>query len=207
MGRGKKRWPKRAFPKRFASDYINTGSGVDVSKSRAYDIYKNHERTKSLGNLVQVRTTEGKNIPRSERYLFKEEGRIVEIQEPIPKTKHLSIEFKDPVTGKIISVPTPRRLSLDRKFEERAAGLKEFWTETTTKGPDRMAGFTTWNYFIVQDTYELRLYFSQERFIFVRMLPTFCQFSIVYKGKELALSKHRRGRIFWAGARQFPKEG
>ena len=43
-----KRRSKRLFPRKMSSDFINTYKGVDKTKVAAFDVFKNHERTKSL---------------------------------------------------------------------------------------------------------------------------------------------------------------
>lgn len=99
----------------------------------------------------------------------------------VPKTKHLSAY--EPTTKAYI--PSPRRMALEAKLNERKSEEDKFKL-----------------YFVVErrgTEGELRCYFHQGVYKFVEIDGMKRRESNPYKGKDLAMSKYRRGRIFWAG--------
>lgn len=182
MAKNKRRLHK-SLSKRFASDFINTSQGIDQNKVEAYDIFKNRQRVQS------TRGSRGNTTPISDNTWMQE----------VPKTKHLSIRVN---TGSgDVYVPTPRRLTLERKLEEKILddGKKEYWAS------DRQAGFNHELHFVVERNWnmvqgELRLYFHHNIYTFVQVdsLGNRLRYSNPYKGKDLAMTKYRRGKIFWA---------
>jgi len=100
----------------------------------------------------------------------------------IPKTKHLSAY--EPTSKTYI--PTPRRLTLERKFEEiLAQEQRAFWDSTIRFKLSAL----------------LYCYVFKGQFGFVEFdeQGNRVRYSNLYKNKELAMSKYRRGKIFWAG--------
>jgi len=101
---------------------------------------------------------------------------------PIPKTKHLSAY--EPTSKAYI--PSPRRLSLERKLEEIVANEKQrFW--------DSNIRFKMGEY--------IYCYVFKGQFGFVEFdeQGNKVRYSNLYKDRALALSKYRRGKIYWAG--------
>jgi hypothetical protein len=119
----------------------------------------------------------------------------------VPRTRHLSAY--EPTTKTYI--PSARRLTLERKLEEKviADGLANGWKN------NRQASFDHKLHFVVRrnEQGELRCYYHRDIYEFVEVNPdgVKLRYSNPYKGKELALSKFRRGRIFWAGDFTVPK--
>lgn len=195
------------LPKRFASDFINTSRGVDKSLTEAYDIYNNHQR---------VLSTTG----RKDQMMPVKDNTFLQ---PIPKTKSLSVRATDvndnPVfdkDGRAVFIPTPKRIAKEGAKTEYVLGLKEFWSHTieikegvvqTRVREGRISGFCDWNYYHIKEhsreNDKLLLYFSMERWIFVRLFPDCFWFSNTYKSKEEAMNRCNRGVIFWAGERKY----
>lgn len=97
----------------------------------------------------------------------------------VPRTKHLSAY--EPTTKAYI--PSPRRLALESKLNEIVKS--------------DMSDFTKWLSFMVEP--QLRCHFHKGVYVFVELDVQGNQrrYSNPYKGKDLAMTKYRRGRIFW----------
>lgn len=178
---------KRLFPNHMAASYVRTYKAIDTVKTQAYEIFQNHNRVCSTKGRKDQKEPIANNT----------------FMQEIPRTKHLSTY--DPLTKTFI--PTPRRLSLERKMEEK---IKEQSSVEFFCGSDRLSGFTSWNYFVVEGKGkpgELRLYFSRNRWKFVCVFLDSFRYSNEYSSKEEALIKHRCSRIFWAGEKKFPPGG
>jgi hypothetical protein len=118
----------------------------------------------------------------------------------VPETKHISAY--DPELN--VYIPSPRRIALETKLHSSIVSDQsqtfvqhlEHWTGTL-----RMSGYVTWNFFRIG---ELRLYFSRNRWVFVKVCDTFLFYSKTYASKTEALSVHKRGKIFWADKYVYP---
>jgi hypothetical protein len=213
-----KRRSKRLFPKRMASDFINTHRGVDTSKVINHDIFQNRARTRSLGNINPVIVSDRQQKVTSYRKdeelnaLVKQEDviwrkhRVRYDPKPIPKTLHLSTEHYDD-TGHRAYAPSPKLIAIhdmikEREIQECLLG-HEFFV-----GSSRFQGFTVWNYRILQrGNPEVRFYFNGNK---ARVVKVFDEeisadsytarivWSNAYTMSE-AESKYSRGKIFWAG--------
>lgn len=103
----------------------------------------------------------------------------------VPRTKHLSAY--EPTTKAYI--PSPRRLALESKLNEIVKS--------------DMSDFRRWLSFMVEPN--LRCHFHRDVYVFVELDDKGNQrrHSNPYKGKDLAMAKYRRGKIFWT----YPGEG
>jgi len=205
--RGKRAMARGKLPKRFSSQRVRTRSNVDQSKVVSHTIFQNHQRTESFGRLVPKRVHDslgpytGKNADGT-KYRY----RITYIQEPVPETKRNGYLARVKEGGDFVHVPNPRGLAQDeRAKEKREENNKEFWTEKGSKGPDRMSGFTTWNWFCLkrETNEEWRMYFNQNRWIVCKLLPEYFRYSVVYPSKAEAMKKYNKGRVFFAGVKKY----
>lgn len=104
----------------------------------------------------------------------------------VPRTKHLSAY--EPTTKAYI--PSPRRLALESKLQEIVAN-------------DR-SDFAKWLSFMMPNSKfynDLRCHFHKDVYVFVELNDHGDErrYSNPYNGKDLAMAKYRRGKIFWAG--------
>lgn len=182
-----KRKSKRLFPKRFASDFINTYKGADQSKIEAFDIFKNRQRVSSTvgpssNALPKLNNSWTRNIP---------------------ETKHLSTRHIDE-TGKEHYIPTPRLLALHSKLQERLTqdGV-EFW-----QGSLRYQGFEYGYHRIVlrTDTYDVLHYMCGNKGVIIKHFKE--ENRIIYSrvyGRQEALDKFEKGKVYWAGEKSVTK--
>lgn len=79
MSRRRRRKPKRAFPKRYASDFINV-YGVDHAKIAVYDIYRNRDRLKTFDQPLPVTSLADKKHASEDGKYWKDGSRhLVEV--------------------------------------------------------------------------------------------------------------------------------
>ena len=129
-----------------------------------------------MNNRVRTRSTRG----RRDQMVSVENNTWVQ---EIPRTKHLS--SYEPTTKTYI--PSPRRLALKTKLDEMVAVDRPFWEVGLffVVGPNKFYG-------------SLRCYFHKNVYVFVDTENKIR--SNPYEGKDFALQRHRRGKIFWAEA-------
>ena len=170
-----------------AASYVKTYKAIDPVKTQAYEIFQNHNRVCSTKGRKDQKEPIANNT----------------FMQEIPRTKHLSIYDEKTKTF----IPTPRRLTLERKVEER---IKEESCNEFFIGGDRLSGFTSWNYFVVErqgEPGELRLYFSRNQWKFVCVFQEYFRYSKEYLSKNEALLRYRCNKVFWAGEKKFPEGG
>lgn len=191
--------------KKFAAERVKTHGRIDKGKQLEYEIFQNHERTRSMSTLVRYTLTYRKEraktlkagMTNTEYYKPYDSTHV----ERVPKTKNLSVRYIDE-TGKKHFIPSPRRLTLDKRATEKELenSAYEFWASG-----QRGQGFTTWNYRVLEHRGrpgELRLYFSAERYRFIMMFDGLIHFSNEYDRFEAYRRVRKEKEIFWAGEKK-----
>lgn len=190
--------------KKFAAERIKTHGRIDKGKQLEYEIFQNHERTRSFTNVrytLAYRKERAKTLKAG--MVNTEYYKPVDVseQEQIPKTKNLSTRYIDE-TGKKHFIPSPRRITLDKRATEKEleTSAHEFWVSG-----QRGQGFTTWNFRVLEGKGkpgELRLYFSAERYIFIMMALPHVWYSNYYTKFDAYQCVEKKRNVFWAGKRK-----
>jgi hypothetical protein len=172
-----KRKAKRLFPRKMASDFINTSQGIDQAKAGAFEIFQNRQRTRSMSEM------------KSEIV----DGKVIHIENKVPET----LGYREEFLNELILTPRQQAVHSSRIAREGP----EIDLHDVSFG-DRMLKVSTWNRFKVVD--KLWLYFCRQQWVFVKETEALGRvfYSCVYKSKAEALLDHKRGRIFWAGEKQ-----
>lgn len=190
--------------KKFAAERVKTHSRIDKGKQLEYEIFQNHERTRSFANVrytLAYRKERAKTLKAGMTNTEYYKPVDVSVPEEVPRTKNLSTRYIDE-TGKKHFIPSPRRITLKQRADEKELenSVHEFWVSG-----QRHQGFTTWNHRVLEDKGmpgELRLYFSAERYRFVMVFDGLIHYSNEMNHYEAYRRVRKEKQIFWAGKKK-----
>lgn len=170
---------KRLFPRRMASDYINTNRGIDTNKTQSYDF---------LNNRSRVRSTKGR---RGETEPVLGNTFTKEVPETVSKQQF----FDEDVNA---WRPTPRRAAMIKAINQTKKGELLLAIYAVWAG-QRHHGIVEFQHKYIREweDYKLILYFAGEEFIFVQETKDKRWISRTYASYLEAMRMYNTKRIVW----------
>lgn len=176
MGKRKRSRLKRAFPKKYASDYVNVQKGINRDVIAAY-----HNRVMSVsGPNHNVEPMQGntfmKEIPKTkgvQRSHFIDDG-----------IDTVSNEFNRERFGIKTEAKVPPRVIVEK--------LLRTWRSERLQGVDE---FTTYNKIFEHGDWVIKLFFKGTRYVWVEERYGIARTSIVYSSKARALAAYKDNDI------------
>lgn len=179
----RKRRPKRIFPRKFTSDYINVTRGWDVNKTIVYDCFSKRAtiKTKETNPLFETEEFEicGKKYIERRTIAKGKNGAQITYLGEVPDTVGIVGKKQD-------TASVPRSAAMKRHHE--------VWQS------DKHQGFDTFEHFILLYDYnniKLKLFISGARYLIVKEFATVHLRSYVYSTKQDALTAIHDETITW----------
>lgn len=181
----KRKRHKRLFPRRYASDFINTYQGIDQSKVAAYDLLNNRQRvanTKGRRDQVEpvLNNTFMQDIPERRKLRAYDDEKKVWIDNPrsdAVEKKHLE-------------------LRKEQLHKERKALITSLYATWQSKNMQKVVEYSCQ---ILEQIgrYNLCLYFAGTEFILVLETEDTRMISRTYRSREEAMGKKADNKISW----------